>query len=147
MQATIEAVAFDLDGLMFDTEALFFRVACETLEARGGRFTHEMMAAMIGRRAVEAGHVLQAMGGVDAEPEELLADVRGRYLAVLDVAAAPNAGLMTLLDRLDEPTLPSPMSMPTLVAMTTLSRLPVALNQFPMMVSDSPPLLPGAHRE
>lgn len=102
MQAKIEAVAFDLDGLMFDTEALFFRVACETLEARGSRFTHEMMAAMIGRRAVEAGHVLQTMSGVKAEPEELLADVRGRYLAVLDTDAAPTAGLMTLLDHLDD---------------------------------------------
>jgi HAD superfamily hydrolase (TIGR01509 family) len=106
MRATIEAVAFDLDGLMFDTEALFFRVARETLEARGGRFTHEMMAAMIGRRAVEAGHVLQTMSGVQADPEELLADVRDRYLAVLDTDAAPTAGLMTLLDRLNELEIP-----------------------------------------
>ena len=27
----IQAVAFDLDGLMFDTEALFFKVASEML--------------------------------------------------------------------------------------------------------------------
>lgn len=106
MQATIEAVAFDLDGLMFDTEALFFRVACETLEARGGRFTAEMMAAMIGRRAVEAGHVLQSMSGIDADPEELLGDVRARYLAVLDTQAAPTPGLATLLDELERLSLP-----------------------------------------
>ena len=37
--------------------------------------------------------------------------------------------------------LPSPMSAPTLVAITTLSRLPLALSQLPMMVSDSPPLM------
>jgi len=101
MEATIEAVAFDLDGLMFDTEALFFRVACETLELRGGRFTAEMMAAMIGRRAVEAGHVLQTMSGIDADPLELLGDVRERYLAVLDTDAAPTPGLLALLDRLE----------------------------------------------
>ncbi|MDG3005646.1 HAD family hydrolase [Paludisphaera mucosa] len=100
MPPTIDAVAFDLDGLMFDTEALFFRVACETLEARGGRFTAEIMAAMIGRRSVEAGHVLQTMSGVDAKPEELLADVRERFLAVVDTDVAPTAGLLTLLDRL-----------------------------------------------
>lgn len=106
MQPTIEAVAFDLDGLMFDTEALFFRVARETLEARGGRFTAEMMAAMIGRRAVEAGHVLQSMSGIDADPEELLGHVRDRYLAVLDTDAAPTPGLATLLDELERRSLP-----------------------------------------
>src|SRR5882762_890450 len=37
--------------------------------------------------------------------------------------------------------------MPTLVATTTLSRLPLFLSHLPMMVSDSPPLLPGAQRE
>ena len=106
MEATIEAVAFDLDGLMFDTEALFFRIACETLEARGGRFTAEMMAAMIGRRAVEAGHILQTMSGIQADPEELLGDVRDRYLAVLDTDAAPTPGLLTLLDELERRSLP-----------------------------------------
>ncbi|WP_165243778.1 HAD family hydrolase [Paludisphaera soli] len=106
MQATIDAVAFDLDGLMFDTEALFFRVACEALEARGARFTAEMMAAMIGRRAVEAGHILQTMSGLDADPQELLADVRERYLAVLDTDAAPTPGLLTLLDRLERGDVP-----------------------------------------
>ncbi len=46
----IRAVVFDLDGLMFDTEALFFRVASEMLRDRGRTFTVEIMRAMIGRR-------------------------------------------------------------------------------------------------
>ena len=40
------------------------------------------------------------------------------------------------------------MSEPTLVKILTLSRMPGrALSQRPMMVSDSPPWLPGAQRE
>lgn len=42
---------FDLDGLMFDTEALFFRVASEALADRGKAFTPEIMKQFIGRRA------------------------------------------------------------------------------------------------
>jgi beta-phosphoglucomutase-like phosphatase (HAD superfamily) len=37
MPIPIRAVVFDLDGLMFDTEALFFRVAHEMMAARGPR--------------------------------------------------------------------------------------------------------------
>ena len=43
---------------------------------------------------------------------------------------------------------PDPPSQPTLVMTTTLSRRPgEAFNQLPMMVSDSPPWLPGTQAE
>ncbi len=66
---TIKAVVFDLDGLMFDTEALFFRVSSEVLATRGKRFTPEIMRAMIGRRAAEVADVLKTLAGLD-EPVE-----------------------------------------------------------------------------
>ena len=40
-----------------------------------------------------------------------------------------------------------PISIPTLVARTTRSRFPVRLSHRPRTVSDSPPWLPGTHRE
>ncbi len=49
MFAQIRAVVFDLDGLMFDTEALFFRVSSDMLAARGKWISPEIMRAMIGR--------------------------------------------------------------------------------------------------
>ena len=55
MPDPIRAVVFDLDGLIFDTEALFFRVAGEMLAARGKAYTTEISRAMIGRRAAAAG--------------------------------------------------------------------------------------------
>ncbi len=118
MLPAIEAVVFDLDGLMFDTEALFFRVSCEMLEARGARFTKAMMAAMIGRRSVEAGHVLQTMSGLDVPAEVLLADVRERFFAVMDADVATTPGLLTLLDHLKRQAIPA--------AVATSSRLAYA---------------------
>src|SRR5439155_5080262 len=67
----IRSVVFDLDGLMFDTEALFYRVSSEALAARGRRFTPTIMQAMLGRRAVEVGHALKTLAGLD-EPAEVL---------------------------------------------------------------------------
>ena len=50
MPHPIRAIVFDLDGLIFDTEALFYRVAAAMLAARGKAFTPEIMGAMIGRQ-------------------------------------------------------------------------------------------------
>ena len=96
----IRAVVFDLDGLMFDTEALFYRVSSDALEARGKSFTPEMMQAMIGRRAVDAGHSLKTLAGLDEPADVLLAEVRERFFALVDAAVHPTPGLFVLLDHL-----------------------------------------------
>jgi HAD superfamily hydrolase (TIGR01509 family) len=100
------AVVFDLDGLMFDTEALFHRVTTELLAARGKRFTTEMMNAMIGRRAVEAHEALRDLAGLDEPAEVILAEVRERFAAEVDSAVHPTPGLFALLGRIEAAGLP-----------------------------------------
>src|SRR5262245_41088017 len=102
----IAAVVFDLDGLMFDTEALFAKVAGDLLAARGKRLTPEILGAMIGRRAVETGPALKAMAGLDEPVEVLLAEARRRFDAEVDAAVHPTPGLFVLLDRLHARGLP-----------------------------------------
>ena len=106
MPASIRAVVFDLDGLMFDTEALFFRVSSEMVAARGKNFTPEIMRAMIGRRSVEAGYMLKSMTGLEEPIDVLLADVRQRFQAEMETAVHPTPGLFHLLDRLGHHGLP-----------------------------------------
>jgi HAD superfamily hydrolase (TIGR01509 family) len=96
----IRAVVFDLDGLMFDTEALFFRVSSEVLETRGKRFTPEIMRALIGRRSAEVAHVLKAITGLEEPVERLQGEVKERFYAEMDTAVHPTPGLFVLLDRL-----------------------------------------------
>jgi beta-phosphoglucomutase-like phosphatase (HAD superfamily) len=104
---TIRAVVFDLDGLMFDTEALFFRAASEVLESRGKRFTPEIMRAMIGRRSAEVAGALKTMAGLDEPVEKIQAEIRERFNAEVDTAVHPTPGLFVLLDRLDRGRLPA----------------------------------------
>jgi HAD superfamily hydrolase (TIGR01509 family) len=103
----IRAVVFDLDGLMFDTEALFFRVASEALADRGKVFTPEIMTQFIGRRADEVAQSWKTLAGVEEPAEEFLADVRARFYAVVDTAVHPMPGLFVLLDRLHALALPA----------------------------------------
>lgn len=102
----IRAVVFDLDGLMFDTEALFAKVAGDLLAARGKEFTPEIMRAMIGRRAAEAGPAFKALAGLDEPVEVLMAEVRARFNDELDAAVHPTPGLFVLLDHLHRLGLP-----------------------------------------
>lgn len=102
----ILAVAFDMDGLIFDTEVLFHRVAVELLEARGKAFTPEMMSAMIGRPAAVAGPALVRLAGLEEAPEQLMAEARSRFEALVDSAVHPMPGLFALLSALERRGIP-----------------------------------------
>jgi HAD superfamily hydrolase (TIGR01509 family) len=102
----IRAVAFDLDGLMFDTEALFVRVLRGFLRERGREMTPEIMAAMIGRRAAEAYPVLKRLTGFEESPADLLAEIRRRFTAEVDSAVHPTPGLIALLAHLEHRGIP-----------------------------------------
>jgi HAD superfamily hydrolase (TIGR01509 family) len=102
----IRAVAFDLDGLMFDTEALFVRVAGAMLADRGKVFTPEIMAAMIGRQWPVAGAAFRAMAGLEESLDDLLAEARARFYALMDGAVHPTPGLFGLLATLEHRAIP-----------------------------------------
>lgn len=105
-RSRILAVAFDLDGLMFDTEALFFRVAAEMVAARGRTFHAGIMRAMIGRQPSESGLALKTLAGLDEDAESLMAEATERFLALVDTEVRPTPGLLDLLDRLDRRAMP-----------------------------------------
>lgn len=114
----IRAVAFDLDGLMFDTEALFVRVLTGFLEERGRSMTPEIIAAMLGKRAAEAYPAFKRLTDFEESADELLAELRRRFNAEVDAAVHPTPGLIALLAHLERRGIPR--------AVATSSRLEYA---------------------
>lgn len=100
------AVAFDLDGLIFDTEALFVRVATDMLAARGKPFTPEILDAMIGRQWAVAGPAFKELAGLDEPLDELREEKRARYEELLDTAVHTTPGLFALLAHLEHHRVP-----------------------------------------
>jgi beta-phosphoglucomutase-like phosphatase (HAD superfamily) len=94
------AAVFDLDGLMFDTEALFHRVASAFFAARGKAFTPEMMQLLIGRRAAESIPLLRTMAGLTETVEEILTETREQFYALMHSEVKTTLGLQVLLERL-----------------------------------------------
>ncbi len=102
----LAAVVFDLDGLMFNTEALYQQVGTELLARRGKRFEAELLDRMMGRpNAVALQIMIDWHGLSDTVP--LLADESEQIFAgILDEQLECMPGLLVLMDALESAGIP-----------------------------------------
>ena len=71
----IEAVVFDLDGVIVDTEQVWDDVREQLVRERGGRWHDGAQAAMMGMSSPEWSRYMRDDIGIDEEPEEISAEV------------------------------------------------------------------------
>lgn len=102
----IRAVCFDLDGLMFNTEHVFYASASELLGRRGLPMTREAMNAMLGRRPLESFQNLVDLLKLTEAPAALLEESRVIFYELLDSRLETMPGLFELLDRIEAKGLP-----------------------------------------
>ena len=98
---SLRAVAFDLDGLMFNTEAVFHRTLTELLGRRGKPAPPELFAAMMGRRATEATTLMIEMMELSESLSEISAEISELFALHLEDILQPTPGLFELLDHLE----------------------------------------------
>jgi HAD superfamily hydrolase (TIGR01509 family) len=77
----IEAVVFDLDGVLIDSEQLWDAARRELVEERGGRWRERATADMLGMSSREWPRYVRDELGVDLEPEAISAAVVERVAA------------------------------------------------------------------
>jgi HAD superfamily hydrolase (TIGR01509 family) len=71
----IEAVVFDLDGVLIQSEEVWDSVRERYVRGRGGRYDEEVQRAMMGMSAPEWSRFLHEDAGVPDEPEAINRDV------------------------------------------------------------------------
>ena len=76
----IEAVVFDLDGVLLASEEVWDAVRERYVRERGGRYDEEVQRAMMGMSAPEWSRYLHDEAGVPDEPEAINRDVVERML-------------------------------------------------------------------
>lgn len=106
MTLSFDAVVFDLDGLMFNTEVVFHETGTELLRRRGKPAPPEVFAAMMGRRAREAFAVMIDMMQLEDSIDVLQQESRELFFSLLDRHLAPMPGLVELLDAIESANLP-----------------------------------------
>jgi len=98
----IRAVAFDMDGLLVNTEELYTQVGDSILHRRGKRFTQELKDAMTGlpgplafRLMIERECLTDTVETLESESRSLFAELLPQQLRLLK-------GVEQLLDTLDQ---------------------------------------------
>ncbi len=77
----IDAVVFDLDGVLIQSEEVWDAVREAYVRERGGRYDDEVQRAMMGMSSTEWARYLHETAGVPDEPDEINAEVVRRMLA------------------------------------------------------------------
>ncbi|MGH2934644.1 MAG: HAD family hydrolase, partial [Gaiellaceae bacterium] len=77
----IEAVVFDLDGVLIQSEEVWDAVREAYVRERGGRYDAEIQRAMMGMSSTEWSWHLHEAAGVPDEPDEINREVVRRMLA------------------------------------------------------------------
>ena len=78
----IEAVVFDLDGVLLDTEELWNEARRQIADERGGRWREDAQRAMMGMSSPEWSRYMHDVLGLPDPPEEISAEVVKRLEAL-----------------------------------------------------------------
>lgn len=104
---SLQAVVFDMDGLMLDTERLFRRAYQQAAMENGYHLPDELYARMIGHRADSSQRILREGLGEAAPCDEIIEGARRHYYQLIERGGIPlRPGLLELLDYLEEESLP-----------------------------------------
>ena len=96
----IEAVVFDMDGVLVDTEHLWDEVREALTEEWGGRYTPEAQEAMMGMSSLEWSRYLHETVGLREPPEVINDEVVRRMLARYETDLPVVPGAMDAVRRL-----------------------------------------------
>ena len=102
----IRAVAFDLDGLIFNTEHVFAIAAQQLFDKRHRTMPGDLIRRMMGRRPPEGMWILKEALGDDDPVEAIQEECSDRFLGLLDDHLKPMPGVFELFSRLEERGLP-----------------------------------------
>ncbi len=101
-----QAVVFDLDGLLFNTEDLYDVVSDQILSRRGKRFDANLKRMMMGRPGVISLQIMIDHHQLDATPAILQQECEEAFDEILEQQLEPMPGCVALLDRLQQHDVP-----------------------------------------
>ena len=103
---SIQAVAFDLDGLIFNTEELYVETGQAILQRRGKQLTQDLVDAMMGLPNLKALQIMVDWYQLNATPQQLLEETKEMFIEMVPTRLKPMPGLLDLLDFIESISIP-----------------------------------------
>jgi HAD superfamily hydrolase (TIGR01509 family) len=94
----MQAVIFDMDGLMIDSEGIYWTVARQMAREFGKEVSDDTLGRMMGRAPLESVELYARELGLTTPPEQLMRQRDQRVLDVLRKGIEPMPGLMEVLE-------------------------------------------------
>lgn len=102
----IKAVAFDMDGLMVNTEELYYEVGQTVLGRRGREYSDSLRRGMMGLPGPKAIELMIATEKLTDSVATLISECDEVFASMLPHRLRPLTGLLELLDALDANKIP-----------------------------------------
>ena len=102
MASTCRAVAFDMDGLLFNTEELYVEVVDQILRRRGKQRTQDLIDQMMGRPTPLALQYMIDFHSLDATVDQIKNESDALFPDLIATRLAPMSGADELLQAVQE---------------------------------------------
>jgi HAD superfamily hydrolase (TIGR01509 family) len=116
--SSLQAVLWDMDGTLVDTEPFWIAAEYELVAAHGGQWSEKHAKALVGNPLLVSARYIAEHGGVDLPPEEIVDLLLVEVIAQTEAATSWRPGVLRLLSELKSQGVPC--------AMVTMSYLNLA---------------------
>ena len=92
-----DAVLWDMDGTLVDTEPYWIESEFEIVEKYGGTWSREHALNLVGNDLIESGRYIREHSGIDLEPAEIVEELLDRVVARVEEQVPWQSGAVELL--------------------------------------------------
>lgn len=96
--AQFKAIIFDMDGLLVDSEVVWYDAEEELVTSRGHDYTDDVRDSIVGLRIDEFMEKLRVHYGMPETLEQLVDELNNRMLELIPVRVKPHPGAQELID-------------------------------------------------
>lgn len=102
-----QAIIFDMDGLLVDSESTWFVAETEVIEARGYVYTKEVRAHVVGKRMDEFLVALHEIYNFQDSLDSLMSEITERMMRLIPVHTKPQPGAHEIVSYVQQSGIPT----------------------------------------